>query len=62
MLAEALREIEARRAQGFKSAHLSLSRYGNSRGEIKTLRDQLFKEGYRTRIEPGSGVIIVEWE
>lgn len=62
MLAEALREIEARRAQGFNSAHLSLSRYGNSRADIKELRHQLDERGYRTRVEKGSGVIVVEWE
>lgn len=62
MLAEALKEIEARKAQGFKDAYLSVSRYGNTRGDIKELRKQLHGQGYRTRIEPGSGVIVAEWD
>lgn len=62
MLAEALREIEARKAQGLKDAYLSLSRYGNSRADIKELRKRLDERGYRTRIEKSSGTIVVEWE
>lgn len=62
MLAEALREIEARKAQGFKDAYLSVSRYGNTRQEVKELRNQLRERGYTTRIEKSSGVIVAEWE
>lgn len=61
VLTLALKEIEARRALGFDSAYLSISRYGNSRKAISELRDQLHQQGYKTRIEKGSGSIVVEW-
>lgn len=62
VLTEALKEIQARKAQGFKDAYLSVSRYGNTRQEVKELRNQLHERGYKTRVEKSSGVIVVEWE
>lgn len=62
MLEEALAEIEARKAQGFKDAYLSVSRYGNTRKDIKELRKQLREAGYETKIEKSSGTIIAEWD
>lgn len=62
MLTEALREIEARKSQGFKDAYLSVSRYGNTRKAISELRKRLHERGYTTRIEKSSGTIIAEWD
>lgn len=62
MLTKALREIEARKAQGLKNAYLSVSRYGNSRADISELRHQLSEAGYKTKIEKGSGTLVAEWD
>ena len=58
----ALGEAENSKAEGgLKVAYLPVSRRTYPKAVIAGLREQLEKQGYKTRLKKGSHIIIMEW-